>query len=747
MKRSQAILSAIIVLILFAFEVPSEAQISHGGRPLPLSITKSDESLMTVEMPAVNIEEELRLDSLNNSDLRSGYRFATKFVVDYDRTNSGTQFTTADGTKVWRLRIHSEGAYSINVLFTKYHLPDGARLFLYNPDQTQILGSFTSLNNSENNLLPVAPVQGDELIVEYQEPAQAAFAGSLTIGEVNHAYRDVLRFGEPYGTTSEDGCMPALRCSIDTIAGAELAGRSVVLMVIDGSTLCTGTLVNNTDNDGKPYLLTSSHCLNDGFAHISADYYAKMAGSIVCFYNYDSPLCRTILRGTEEMSTASATMVSVNEDHDEALLLLGETPPVDYMPYYSGWNASLNFAGPYFGIHHPQGSVKRVNSFVGTLTTYTPDIEEYKFPAGLHLLVNRWTSGITAGGSSGSPLFDASGKMIGALTGGNSVCEDPVNDYYYSLAKAWADTTAINRQLKHWLAPALDTLKWNGLDPYQNAPCYRLSNVRQSGFNEKVEVTPLSSTDATPLFGNNTSGITQYAEQYDVSSEAYIQGVYLVSSATGSTLNVEVSVYEDNNAPTNKLASQTFSPAYQRYYSYSFKTTTKSLSRKAESYLAFESPVKVKGRFYVSYTITPSSSDTTHFAVLNIPKGNVTGNTAWYYYNKAWQQATSHPSQAFATSLYLDPVVRYSNPSAVENVDEQSDIKLFVEPTHRTLHVVLPESMPKARLSVYAANGTLVAAKDLTESVTSISLSSLPKGIYIANITKNNISFSRKVLF
>jgi hypothetical protein len=125
----------------------------------------------------------------------------------------------------------------------------------------------------------------------------------------------------------------------------------------------------------------------------------------------------------------------------------------------------------------------------------------------------------------------------------------------------------------------------------------------------------------------------------------------------------------------------------------------------------------------------------------------VTGNTAWSYYNKAWQQATSHPSHAFATSLYLDPVVRYSNPSAVETVDEQSDIKLFVEPTHRTLHVVLPESMPKARLSVYAANGTLVAEKDLSESVTSMSLLSLPKGIYIANITNNNISFSKKVLF
>ena len=54
-------------------------------------------------------------------------------------------------------------------------------------------------------------------------------------------------------------------------------GQSVVLLIIDGSVGCTGTLINNTDNDGKPYLLTASHCLNKQFTMKNPDY-EKIAG-------------------------------------------------------------------------------------------------------------------------------------------------------------------------------------------------------------------------------------------------------------------------------------------------------------------------------------------------------------------------------------------------------------------------------------------------------------------------------------
>ena len=103
--------------------VSGKAQISHGGQPLPLSATKSLTDEMFIQMPEFDLSEQLRLDSLEATDLRSGYRFAYKFMTDYTPDNSGIHFTLPDGTKVWRLGIRSRNALSINIMFSEYHLP------------------------------------------------------------------------------------------------------------------------------------------------------------------------------------------------------------------------------------------------------------------------------------------------------------------------------------------------------------------------------------------------------------------------------------------------------------------------------------------------------------------------------------------------------------------------------------------------------------------------------------------------
>mgnify|MGYP003269232794 FL=1 len=470
----------VFLLTMLGFQGNLKAQVSHGGRPLPLSLMRSTNGQMFKEMPPFDVQEELRIDSLNESDLRSGFRFAYKFITDYNRYNSGVTFTGPDGTRVWRLGIYSPGALSINVLFTEYELPEGAQLFLYNEDQTQILGSFNHLNNSELNLLPVSPIQGDRLIIEYQEPANASFQGRLTVGEVNHGYRS-LRGLEPGDNTSLIGKIPPLACYQDGTNDYAQWGQSVVLLIIDGSVGCTGTLINNTDNDGKPYLLTASHCLNKQFTMKNPDY-EKIAGSIVCFFNFNSPFCDPILRGTEEMSTASTYFKAVNEMADMALLELTATPPVYYRPYYAGWNAQEVGPAPYTCIQHPQYSVKRISISDEDLAPFTLTDPNMIFYENAHLHVKTWEVGYTASGSSGSPLFNADGEIIGALSGGQSSENSPKNDYFFSLKKPWDAIDTPERQLKYWLNPSDDETKvCEGLDPYKSTPCFRLSNIYDSG--------------------------------------------------------------------------------------------------------------------------------------------------------------------------------------------------------------------------------------------------------------------------
>lgn len=443
--------------------LPGKAQISHGGQPLPFSLLKSSEDDLFVELPAFDLTEQLRIDSLESTDFQNGYHFAYKFMTDYTPANSGIHFTLPDGTKVWRLGIRSLGAFSLNFLFSTYRLPKGSRLFLYNREQSDVRGAFNHLNNSELNLLPVAPIEGDEIIIEYQEPANAAFPGELVIGEVNHAYRD-FQLSSPQPDRSDFGCMPVVACFQDTTKRYDDIERSVVLLIVNGNVGCTGTLVNNTANDGKPYILTASHCLNDQFTISNPDYVA-MANSIICYFNYNSPQCKPVEPGHTSQTLASAYSRAVNEPTDMALIEMLDLPPADYNAYYAGWNVQDAGLPPYTCIHHPMGSPKRIN-------VAEEDIELQTYPFHLlfdqkvHWRINRWTIGCTAGGSSGSPLFDASHHVLGGLTGGKSECAHPVNDYFFAIHPCWSEPADSSQQLKCWLDPINSgKLLCEGLEP------------------------------------------------------------------------------------------------------------------------------------------------------------------------------------------------------------------------------------------------------------------------------------------
>lgn len=446
------------------------AQVSHGGQPLALSAMKSDtgsSDSLFVQMPAFDLDEQLRIDSLESIGFRGGYRFAYKFMTDYTPDNSGVHFTTSDGTKVWRLGIYSEGALSISVLFSRYRLPEGASLYLYNEDQTEILGAFNHLNNSDTGILPVAPIQGDRIVIEYQEPDGVLFPGELVVGEVNHGYRD-FRISGPQTDQTRFSCIPAVACYQDTTDRYDKIERSVVLLIIDGSVGCSGTLVNNSANDGRPYILTASHCLNEQFTIVNPDY-SEIADKIVCYFNYDSPQCSPVESGPTDQTVSSAYYRAVNESTDMALIELKEVPPTDYAVYYAGWNAVDSGPAPYSCIHHPNGVPKRINYAIEapTITSYKVSVAD--FAANAHWDIGPWDVGFTYSGSSGSPLIDGNNHVIGGLTGGNvgsPTCSNPGKDYFFSIRKCWDQEADSTLQLKCWLDPVgLESPICDGMDP------------------------------------------------------------------------------------------------------------------------------------------------------------------------------------------------------------------------------------------------------------------------------------------
>ena len=307
---------------------PLSAQISYGGSPLfPQNTTlRSAENPEFIEMPSFDLDSILRLDELNKENMRGSYQFAHKFYTKIEKGKDGNNYTLTDGTKIWQVGIRSENAYSINLLFSKFEIPPGGKLFVYNADHSHIIGAFDHRNNSSDKILPIRPINGDAILIEYSEPANAEYEGKLVIGEVNHDYRGILRRAPGTDSGTSYLCMPDVICEdVD-----ETLTRSTVLLIIDGVTCCSGTLINNTENDETPYLLTAVHCLfaNNPYKFPQQpEFYIKQAGSIIVFFNYNRPVCETDMKGTEEMSVAIAHPKAIIEKKDIALLELQEKPP------------------------------------------------------------------------------------------------------------------------------------------------------------------------------------------------------------------------------------------------------------------------------------------------------------------------------------------------------------------------------------------------------------------------------------
>ena len=90
------------------------------------------------------IEQEDIVDKENGRPPRFGYKHEVNFNLD----NSGEWTDLPNGDKIWRLVINCEDALSINLLYDKFWIPDGAKFWIYSNNRKHNKGAFTSANNN-----------------------------------------------------------------------------------------------------------------------------------------------------------------------------------------------------------------------------------------------------------------------------------------------------------------------------------------------------------------------------------------------------------------------------------------------------------------------------------------------------------------------------------------------------------------------------------------------------------------------
>lgn len=484
-----------ITLLLIITTVSSNAfsQISSGGTPYSLRNNYISQSIPLVIMDPIDIKSLKEKDLLDDEKGRP-YRFGIDLDVDLNLENSGQWEILANGDRLWRIGIKSDGAYSINLIFSSYRLPEGASLFIYNEDHSHTIGAFTARNNKSHGKFSTTVVKGESIVLEYYEPKGVAFPGQINVSKVIHAYRNTFFKNSKMGFGDSGACNNNVNCP-ESAGWENQINASLLYLLSNNTRICSGSILNNENQDGTPYFLSADHCFSNDYA------------TWIFMFNYQSPNCTNIDGPTNE-TVSGSTLKAKRSDSDFMLFEISSTPPPQYNVYYAGWSKVDIPATSTVGIHHPASDIKKIsfdtNAVVSDSWGSTPDS---------HWKVEDWDDGTTEGGSSGSPLFDQNHRVIGQLTGGGAACGNNLEDMYGKIALSW-DGASSSVRLKDWLDPNntgvdfIDGANFNTPNFNLDAVANSISGIESYGcdsvFSPEVFIRNLGSdtlTSATILYG------------------------------------------------------------------------------------------------------------------------------------------------------------------------------------------------------------------------------------------------------
>lgn len=417
------------------------AQQGDGGLPksgkAAHSTKQIDKKLFSEpDIAALKAEDQVT-DKAGNAPWRFGYNNHTSLNM----TNSGTWNTLPNGDRIWQLAITCQNALTVNLTLDQVVIPEGNELYVYNPDKSFILGKFTAYHLYEG-VLGTELIPGNTAIVEYYIPAgNMGQIASLNVNTVTHGYRTADEFQEKaFGTSGN--CNMNVNC---TDGAPWVDQRNGAVMLVSGSNgFCSGSLINNTMNDGKPYVLTANHCYSTPTSWIFR-------------FNWQAAGCTNPGSSPTFVSLSGAVLRARRTPSDFCLVeitggLINNTVPLSYNPYFSGWDNTGAIPSSAVSIHHPDGDIKKI-SFDDDPLVISQGMGSSEANATWTLQWDRNTT--TEGGSSGSPLFDQNHRIIGQLWGGGASCSNLNSpDYYGRLANSWdpAGSNSTNH-LKTWLDP------------------------------------------------------------------------------------------------------------------------------------------------------------------------------------------------------------------------------------------------------------------------------------------------------
>ncbi len=363
----------------------------------------------------------------------------------------------------WQMTLSSPEASAVRLMFRDLSLPDGAALFIYN-NHGEAFGPY--VGSVAGGELWTHTVSGEEITVAVQ------FFGTVDrstlartrfeIGEIVHLGPDFMLAGSlrPSPQSGNGHCSYNESCVEDAscynhtdfahIDDARMAAGHMLYSSGPWAYVCSGGLLADTIGSETPYFLTANHCISRG----------REANSLETYFQYMTSSCGgTCPHRSEFPRTLGSDILSTSSTSDYTLLLLDQQPPSGSV--FLGWtSAEVAFTSgyPLYRISHPSGAPQAFSTHVVDTGTGTCQ----SWPRGPWIYSDD-VIGATEGGSSGSPVLNADGQVVGTLSG---ACGFNVNDVCDSDSNATVDGALAYffDDVAPWLAPDGDDGGDNGDD-------------------------------------------------------------------------------------------------------------------------------------------------------------------------------------------------------------------------------------------------------------------------------------------
>lgn len=466
MLVSRSLLARILAAAVVACLCVSPG-IAFAQDAAPTRLAVSPDAVSQTALAPVDVAA-LRAEDAETQGQIVPQRVGVTQTLNLDPAREGTWTQSAGSASTWRLRVRSDGARGVSLRFQPFAPPEGAELRVYDRDGVLQFGPYTRAD-ATGGLLVTPMIAGETAIVELKHQADGPEADTgIRLASATHHYRDL-------------DASPAAKsgsCNVDVACPAADPYRDLVRSVArisfqsgGGTFVCTGSLVNNTNLDGRPFFLTAEHCIEN----------ATSASTVVFYWNFENSTCRTPGSAAsggssddnpnEETSTGAILRARYGNAHSQGtisgkpdLTLLEVDDPVGletFNLYYAGWDVSGTTPTSGVSIHHPAGDAKRI-AIDSTALQRTGYLSNTSTTNGTHWRIGDWEVGTTEGGSSGSFVLDENRRVVGVLSGGFAGCtsggvDNDRPDWYGVLAEGFDENDYISPEsatFREWLDPA-----------------------------------------------------------------------------------------------------------------------------------------------------------------------------------------------------------------------------------------------------------------------------------------------------